>query len=321
IAGFGVQLFPQEMRWLVEPLLSFRNRRRIAFAAKKLTPIIEERKAIIERNSKDESSSPEEPDDLLQYLLHEAIGQGPPHDSSYQVSCRYLLVNFAAIHTTSLTFSNSVANMAAYTDELTGCGYWDLLREEVEAVDRESEEGPGVWTKRKLNKLVGLDSFIRETLRKNFSGPVGLVRKVMPKEGYTYANGLHVNHGELVGVPTLSVHIDDDNTGKQALDFIGFRYSRPYQELAGQAATDISATGGIGKLAAVTTADEYLPFGHGKHACPGRFFGVIELKMSLKFCLLNYEIQPTKRAQTQYLWANPTPPFNIVIKMRKRRVD
>ena len=156
--------------------------------------------------------------------------------------------------------------MAAYTDQLTGRSYWDLLREEVEAVDRMSEEGSGVWTKRKLNKLVGLDSFIRETLRRNLSGLVGLVRKVIPKEGYTYANGLHVKHGELVGVPTLSMHTDDDATGEQALEFIGFRYSRPYQELSAQAVTDISATGGVGRLAAVTTADQYLAFGHGKHA-------------------------------------------------------
>jgi len=155
--------------------------------------------------------------------------------------------------------------MAAYTDQLTGRNYWDLLREEVEAVDCESEGEPGVWTKRKLNKLVGLDSFIRETLRKNVSGLVGLVRKVVPKEGYTYANGLHVNHGDVVGVPTLNMHFDNDTTGEQALDFIGFRYCRPYQELSAQAATDITTTGGVGKLAAVTTADQYLSFGHGKH--------------------------------------------------------
>ena len=151
--------------------------------------------------------------------------------------------------------------MARYTDLLTGRSYWDLLREEIEAVDHESEEGPGIWTKRKINMLVGLDSFIRETLRRNLTPLVGLVRKVMPKEGYTYSNGLHIKHGDLVGVPGLTLHNDDDATGQQALDFIGFRYSRPYQELS---TTDISA-GGLGKLAAVAPADHYLPFGHGKH--------------------------------------------------------
>ena len=39
---------------LIEPLIAFRNRRRIAFAAKKLKPIFEERKAIIEHNKKNE---------------------------------------------------------------------------------------------------------------------------------------------------------------------------------------------------------------------------------------------------------------------------
>jgi len=87
------------------------------------------------------------------------------------------------------------------------------------------------------------------------------VRKVMPKEGYTYSNGLHIKHGDLVGVPARTLHNDDDATGQQALDFIGLQYSRPYQELS---ATDISA-GGLGQLAAVTPADHYLSFGNGKH--------------------------------------------------------
>lgn len=201
---------------------------------------------------------------------------GPPHDTPYQLTSRYLVVNFAAIHTTSLTFSNSLANIAAYKDPLTGRSYWDLLREEIDAVDQESEEGPGIWNKRKLNKLVGLDSVIRETLRRNLSAVVGLVRKVMPKEGYTYSNGLHLNHGDLVGVPTLSIHHDDEttvvtNAMEKLVDFEGFRFSRPYQELSAASKEqgeqgDISAIGGVGKLAAVTTADQYLAFGHGKHA-------------------------------------------------------
>ena len=37
---------------LIEPLIAFRNRRRLAFAAKKMRPIIEERQAIIEHNMK-----------------------------------------------------------------------------------------------------------------------------------------------------------------------------------------------------------------------------------------------------------------------------
>ena len=64
-----MQLCPRELQWLIsitflygnctdqvlrllEPLISFRNRRRIAFATKIMTPIIEERRAIIEHNMK-----------------------------------------------------------------------------------------------------------------------------------------------------------------------------------------------------------------------------------------------------------------------------
>lgn len=167
-----------------------------------------------------------------------------------------------------MAFAHTMGNLAAYRDS-TGQSYWDLIHEEVLAVDRESEEGPGNWTKKKLNRLVGVDSFIRESLRLDMSPPVGLIRKVISKEGYTYSNGLHLKQEAFVGVPALCIHTDQDSikAGTDATEFDGFRFSRPYQELVVNApATDISATSGVGKHAAVTTNDQYLAFGHGKHA-------------------------------------------------------
>jgi hypothetical protein len=41
----------------------------------------------------------------------------------------------------------------------------------------------------------------------------------------------------------------------------------------------------------VTTGDEYLPFGHGKHACPGRFFASNEIKILLAHALLMYDFK------------------------------
>lgn len=38
-----------------------------------------------------------------------------------------------------------------------------------------------------------------------------------------------------------------------------------------------------------TTSSEYTLFGHGQHACPGRFFAINELKILLCHLLLKYE--------------------------------
>ena len=39
----------------------------------------------------------------------------------------------------------------------------------------------------------------------------------------------------------------------------------------------------------VSTSPDHLSFGHGMHACPGRFFAANEVKIALCFLLLNYD--------------------------------
>ena len=42
----------------------------------------------------------------------------------------------------------------------------------------------------------------------------------------------------------------------------------------------------------VATSSDHLAFGHGKHACPGRFFAANEVKIALIMMLLQYDIAP-----------------------------
>jgi cytochrome P450 len=39
----------------------------------------------------------------------------------------------------------------------------------------------------------------------------------------------------------------------------------------------------------VTTSPDHIGFGHGLHACPGRFFAANEIKIALTFMLLRYD--------------------------------
>lgn len=41
----------------------------------------------------------------------------------------------------------------------------------------------------------------------------------------------------------------------------------------------------------VTTGADHLAFGHGKHACPGRFFAANEVKIAVAYIVMNYDIR------------------------------
>ena len=75
------------------------------------------------------------------------------------LTLRLLNINFAAIHTSSMSFTHLLYHLATMPE------YVQPLREEVEAVIRECG-----WTKIALTKMHKVDSFIRESQRINGLG-------------------------------------------------------------------------------------------------------------------------------------------------------
>lgn len=70
----------------------------------------------------------------------------------------------------------------------------------------------------------------------------------------------------------------------------------------------------------VTTSPNHLAFGHGKHACPGRFFATIEIKIILCHLLLKYEweLSPATDIKSMALgFTNAVSP-TAHIRIRKR---
>jgi hypothetical protein len=146
------------------------------------------------------------------------------------------------------------------------------MREEVLGVIEEYG-----WTKEALNKMRKVDSFLKESVRYegmggcksldlfyfilefSFTIVVMVQRKIIKKSGYTFANGLHLPHDSWIGVPTFAIHHDPDYY-EDPLKFDGFRFSKIRQEEGEEL-----------KHQMVSTNLHYLNFGHGRHACPGRF--------------------------------------------------
>lgn len=152
-----------------------------------------------------------------------------------------------------------------------------------------------IITSRALQSMEKLDSFMKETIRfygLGFSmhlesllqefylqGAASFPRKVF--KGITLSNGQYIPPGVCIEVPSHAVYQDSANY-PDSDTFDGFRFAKIRR---GGSATDNA------RNQFVTTNEQNLFFGYGKHACPGRFFAANEIKMILARIILEYDIK------------------------------
>ncbi|EAT79372.2 hypothetical protein SNOG_13045 [Parastagonospora nodorum SN15] len=81
--------------------------------------------------------------------------------------------------------------------------------------------------------------------------------------------------------------------------------------------------GASSKWQFVSTSPEHLAFGHGRQACPGRFFASNEMKVAMVHILLKYEWKYTGegRKPEQTISHIPMLPFDQKVAFRRREVE
>jgi cytochrome P450 len=132
---------------------------------------------------------------------------------------------------------------------------------------------------------------------------------------FTLSDGTFLPTGTHLAANLAATHIDPD-IYPSPTTFQPFRFS------------DIrsSSTTEANKHQMVNTSPEFLAFGHGRHACPGRFFAVNELKAMMCYLVLNYDVrledgQEGKRpANIDHRTTVMPNPFAKVL-LRRRKVD
>jgi cytochrome P450 len=193
------------------------------------------------------------------------------------------------------------------------------LREEVEEIIQ--REG---WTKAAIDQMSKLDSFIKESqrlhplsIRKPMSYVVSsqkvdsfsvAMQRVAIKD-HTFTDGTKVPRGTTVAVALDSVHLNE-KIYADALTFDPFRFVKLKEQ---------DATGR--KFDMVTTSNDSLAFGHGRHACPGRYFAACELKLMFAHVVMHYDVKiENEGARPKDLWFVTTcvPNPNAKVFFRKR---
>ncbi|KAH9000278.1 cytochrome P450 [Lactarius akahatsu] len=283
-----IGMFPKPLRPIVARLLS-NLPSRIRQEMEYIRPMVEERFARMEEFGDDWD---DKPNDMLMWLMSESKGA---ERSLEDLALRMLMVNFGAIHTTSQAFTIVLYRL------LSNPEYIEPLRHEVETAV--AEEG---WTKAGMDKMHKIDSLLRESLRVD---TILSLRRITLRP-FTFSNGVTVPAGTLVAVPSAAVHMDGEIYPNPE-EFDGFRFAK-LRERDGVAVAGHQAT---------STSAEFLTFGHGRHACPGRFFAANEVKALLAHVIVTYDIkfEEGRQAPRSFIINSIRIPGKTNVMFRKRQ--
>ncbi|KAL5492509.1 hypothetical protein ACEPAI_3956 [Sanghuangporus weigelae] len=284
---------PEILRPVVGPIVST-SPRSIRRGMKLLRPALEERFRLYEENGDDWS---EKPVDMISWLLDDA--PEIERRNVRELTKRMLVINFAAIHTSSNSFTHALFHLAAEPK------YIVPIREEVERVINENG-----WSKVAMTKMWKLDSFMKESQRMNGINLVTLNRKVM--SDFTLSDGTFLPAGTFLNANLTGAHYDGANYPNPD-KFDGFRFSKMRDENAEESV----------KHQMVNTSADYLAFGHGRHACPGRFFAVNELKAMMAYLIMNYDIKAeVEEVRPENVYhatrVSPHPKAKVLLSKRAR---
>jgi cytochrome P450 len=292
----------KSVRPLVALLLTLPNRIHTAQFFRILRPEVERRLKSPAKFVK------EQPNDALQWLINNARTKGDADLSKIStLAGRLLLLEFVSLSTSSVVLTHVIFDLASSNKE-----HIDELRDEIASVLAANN---GEWNKRSMAAMVKLDSTMRESLRLNSFTPVTTMRAVVnPKGVRTPTSNVHLPPGTTVVFPMYPV-LRDPEFYTEPNTFKPFRFAQKHVDEAGSGATNLDYT----RQAWVTTSPGYAVFGHGRHACPGRFFASAELKLLLAYILMNYDIEALdKRPENMVIGLNQGPPMTATVKVRRR---
>ncbi|CAG8691335.1 374_t:CDS:10 [Gigaspora margarita] len=219
---------------------------------------IQRRKPIIEeriRKRKELGEKYIQKDDLLDFFIGES-GADAIDDKllNHLFGVLYSVV-FASISTTSRSLSFALPEL------------WNELYEEQLKIHNESN---GYLSTEDVNKkMINLDCFLKESFR--HSSDIAALPHVVIGDSYTFRRDVYLYMEDTA--------FNNKFFGETPNDFQPKRHITSY------------SNGKTVHSPATKVDRSFITFGGGKHACPGRFFAVNEIKMCLHKLILNYNIR------------------------------
>ena len=222
-----------------------------------------------------------------------AWGEMEAGGTPYDPADLQLTLSFAAIHTTTDLLTSTLLRLAANPK------FIQPLRQEILEV-----LPSGGWTKNSLYHLKLMDSALKEAQRMKPPSIEGLQRRAVTD--VELPGGVKIRKGEFVSVDTSRLRSPDYYENPDEYDIFRFRNMRERE-------------GGEHKGQLVSVNPDFIAFGLGKYACPGRFFAANEVKIALCHLLLKYDWELAPGATLEPVFFGNSPANDPANKMRYRR--
>jgi cytochrome P450 len=295
-----LRLFPRFMHGVLSYFLpsTWIGRNYVRRAKKLLIPEIENRQrtmSYIDSTAKNEMN-------LLDWMLEIATPQeSKPSDLAHLE----VVMSLASIHTSQMNAVHVLYDLAAHPH------YVGELRDEIKDVILQDGKWTQ-WKKASFYKLKKLDSFMRESQRLNPPSLLSYHRVML--QDHVLRDGTLLSKGAHIAMPVNA--IQNSITPNPDL-FDPMRYYRLRQE-EGQAHLHQFAT----------TEPNVLNFGHGKFACPGRFFAALEIKNILVRLIMDYDwkleegkCRPENLRAHEFIFPNPDSIIYMKARPKGERLD
>ncbi|KAI2643554.1 cytochrome P450 [Xylaria nigripes] len=302
IAATILHLFPKFLRPVIAPIVTLPNRIHTHQFYKIVRPLVRQRMMEHIARVNDPNGKEPEPKDLLHWCMRQSQEVSDPyHGKVDTLAGRMILNNFNSIHASSFAATHAIFDLAAGKPE-----YLDELRDEINSA---LEDQNGTWNKRALAAMPKLDSMMRESVRINSMIVTATNRMVSNPKGITTPSGVYLPYGSMVGGPSYAV-LHDPMLYPEPDTFKPFRFSE-----GGKDNTHLQRA----KQSLATTSPEFPAFGHGRHACAGRFFASTMLRLMMAYVLMNYDIEKQdKRADEIWFGVNRMPSLKATIRVKRK---
>ncbi|KAK4151733.1 cytochrome P450 [Chaetomidium leptoderma] len=284
-----------------------------------LVPLVESRLSSRTKQASDDEDGSNFIDHCAKLSEKRAVGGRSGETAAPELIAEWIMMlGFAGSSSTIIQATNLLLDLVHAPPELEAL---QRLRHEAETTVHGlgDPNDNSKWTQASsFREQILADSAIRESLRLHPILIKGLTKEVVAPNGLELPddNHTHLPAGSWVGVPVLGIH-QDERFYPQAAEYQPFRFVKDAKP------SHTTATGGTyeDEPEAAKPTTTYLGFGYGRHACPGRWFAVLILKMILSYVTVHYDIQPTgPPPQTNVLGDAVLPPFRATMKVRRRKV-